>query len=120
MSPYGSDLAQNSVWHTNSARSVDLDRSRTQIPSFSIVFHGFHHFNDPKTHFLKNKKKYLKFFWGVRGAKPPGWLKRLLKQVNISLLTMSKPFQSCQNPSKHAKNLENQVLKSNFFEKIKN
>ena len=59
----------------------------------------------PKTHFLKNKKKYLKFFWGVRGAKPPGRKERLLKQVNTSFLTMSKPFQSCLNLSKHVKNL---------------
>ena len=79
-----SDVAQNSVWHTNSASYVDLDRSRTQIPLFSIVFHGFHHFNYIKTHFLKNKKKYLKFFGRLRGAKPPGWKERLLKEVNIS------------------------------------
>jgi len=54
---------------------------------------------------LKNKKKYLKKKWGVRGAKPPGWLKRLLKQVNISFLIMSKPFQSRLNLPKHEKNL---------------
>ena len=29
-------------------------------------------------------KKYLKKNWDVRGAKAPGWLKRLLKQVNLS------------------------------------
>ena len=51
------------------------------------------------------KKKYLKFFWGVRGAKPPGRKERLLKQVNISFLIMSKPFQSRLNLPKHEKNL---------------
>ena len=48
--------------------------------------------NNPKTHFSKNKKKYPKFFGGVRGAKPLGWKERLLKQVNISFQIMSKPF----------------------------
>ena len=42
-------------------------------------------------------------FWGVQGPKLPGWKERLLKEVNISFLTMPKPFQSYQNPSKHAK-----------------
>ena len=43
-----------------------------------------------KITFLKNLKKYLRKKWRVRGAKPPGWLKRLLKQVNISFYNMSK------------------------------
>ena len=34
INPYGSDLAKNSVWHTNSASYVDLDRSRPRFLSF--------------------------------------------------------------------------------------
>ena len=65
-----------------------------------------------KMTFLKNQKKVPQKNWGVWGAKPPGWLKRLLEQVNITFLIMSKPFQSYLNPFKHAKNPENQILKS--------
>ena len=78
--PYGSDLAQNSDWHTNSASYVDLDRSRTQIPSFSIVFHGFHYFNDMKAHFLKNKKSTSNFFGGSGGQSPPAGKKGCLSR----------------------------------------
>ena len=35
---HGSNLAQNSDWHTNSTRSIDLDRSRSQFASFFIDF----------------------------------------------------------------------------------
>ena len=76
--------------------------------------------NDPQTHFLKNEKKVPRFFWGCPGGKAPGWKERLLKQVNISFLTMSKPFQSCQNPSKHAKKPENQVSKSKILKNLEN
>ena len=38
--------------------------------------------------------------WKVRGAKPPGWLKRFLKQVNIYIQNLSKPFQTRLSLSK--------------------
>ena len=63
------------------------------------------HSKHRKKHFSKNEKKVPQIFLGGRGAKPPGWKERLLKQVNISFLIMSKPFQSCLNLSKHVKNL---------------
>ena len=66
--PYGSDLAQNSVWHTNSASYVDLDRSRTQIPLF---FLDFIISVTQKPSFLKTKKKYLKKIGRSGGQSPP-------------------------------------------------
>ena len=62
--------------------------------------------NEPKTHFLKNNKKSTsENFEGSGGAKPPGRKERLLEQVNMSFLTMSKALQSCLTLSEHGKNL---------------
>ena len=78
--PYGSDLAQNSVWHTNSASYVDLDRSRDRFISFLIDFDVQ---RPPKSLIFDFWKKGVQKKLGGPGGKAPRLPKRFMKEVNI-------------------------------------